>query len=63
MHIGGEATADALAKGVRRALDTVKEIRAKAPVPASGSGAPALPPGERDHGKGSRGRAWGEGSG
>jgi Domain of Unknown Function (DUF1259) len=43
MHIGGEAAADALAKGVRRALDTVKEIRTKAPVPASGSGAPALP--------------------
>jgi hypothetical protein len=44
MHIGGEATADALAKGVRRALDTVKEIRAKAPVPASGSGGPRPAP-------------------
>ena len=36
MHIGGEAPAEQLAKGVRRALDKVKEIRTKAPAPASG---------------------------
>ena len=43
MHIGGEGSADQLAKGVRRALDKVKEIRTKASVPASGFGAPPLP--------------------
>lgn len=43
MHIGGEASAESLAKGVRRALDKVKAIRAKAATPASGFGAPALP--------------------
>lgn len=43
MHIGGEAPAEQLAKGVRRALDKVKEIRAKAPVPASGFGGTPLP--------------------
>jgi hypothetical protein len=45
VHIGGEAAgAEPLASGVRRALDKVKEIRAKAPAPASGLGAPPLPP-------------------
>jgi hypothetical protein len=43
MHIGGEAAAEQLAKGVRRALDKVKEIRAKAPTPAAGFGLQALP--------------------
>jgi len=38
MHIGGEGTADSLAKGVRAALDKVKEIRATAPHPASSFG-------------------------
>lgn len=41
MHIGGEGSGDQLAKGVRRALDKVKGIRAKAP--ASGFGSPPLP--------------------
>jgi len=44
MHIGGEASAEQLAKGVRRALDKVKEIRAKSPAPPSGFGGPPLPP-------------------
>jgi hypothetical protein len=44
MHIGGEAGAEQLAKGVRRALDKVKEIRAKSPSPPSGFGGPPLPP-------------------
>ena len=44
MHIGGEAPAEQLAKGVRRALDKVKEIRTKAPVPGSGFGGTPLPP-------------------
>jgi hypothetical protein len=44
MHIGGEAAADSLARGVRRALDKVAEIRKRAPSPASGfSGAPVPP--------------------
>jgi len=43
MHIGGQAPAESLAKGVRRALDKVKEIRAKAQLPASGFGAAPLP--------------------
>ncbi len=43
MHIGGEAAPDELASGVRRALDKVKEIRAKAPAPASGFGAKPMP--------------------
>ena len=38
MHIGGEAPAEALATGVRRALDKVREIRARAAAPATGSG-------------------------
>ena len=45
MHIGGEAAgAEPLATGVRRALDKVREVRAKVPAPASGFGAPPLPP-------------------
>jgi len=44
MHIGGEASTDQLAKGVRRALDKVKEIRYKAAAPATGFGVPPLPP-------------------
>jgi hypothetical protein len=43
MHIGGEAGMEQLAKGVRRALDKVKDIRAKTPAPASRFGAPPLP--------------------
>lgn len=43
MHIGGEGSAEELARGVRRALDTVKAIRVKAPTPASGFGAAGLP--------------------
>ena len=43
MHIGGEGQADALAKGVRRALDKVREIRSKSAGPASAFGAPPLP--------------------
>jgi Domain of Unknown Function (DUF1259) len=43
MHIGGEAAPEALAKGVRRALDKVGEIRSKVSAPASGFGAPPLP--------------------
>jgi hypothetical protein len=44
MHIGGEGDAETLAKGVRAALDTVKETRAKTRQPAqsfSGSTIPA----------------------
>jgi Domain of Unknown Function (DUF1259) len=44
MHIGGEGDTDTLAKGVRAALDTVKEIRAGSRQPAqsfSGSTIPA----------------------
>ena len=43
MHIGGEAPAEQLAKGVRRALDNVREIRTKAPAPSFGFGGVALP--------------------
>ena len=43
MHIGGEAPLEQLAKGVRRALDRVKETRAKSPVPPSGFGGPPMP--------------------
>jgi hypothetical protein len=43
MHIGGEAATEQLAKGVRRALDKVKEVRTKLPAPASGFGALPLP--------------------
>lgn len=33
-HIGGEGPAEQLAKGVRRALDRVKEVRTRAAAPA-----------------------------
>ena len=36
MHIGGEGTAEALAAGVRKVQDAVKEIRSAAPQPARG---------------------------
>ncbi len=35
LHIGGEGTTEQLASGVRKALDTVKEIRKASPRPAS----------------------------
>lgn len=35
MHIGGEGNVERLAAGVRKALDTVTEIRARRPQPAS----------------------------
>ena len=38
MHIGGEGTTEQLAKGVRAALDKVKEIRAASPQPAKSFG-------------------------
>src|SRR5262245_35321645 len=44
MHIGGEGDAETLAKGVRAALDTVKDIRSKSRQPAqtfTGSTIPA----------------------
>lgn len=52
MHIGGEGTIEQLAKGVRGALDKVKEIRAAQPAPGKNFGRPlSLPnhaiPGER----------------
>jgi Domain of Unknown Function (DUF1259) len=43
MHIGGEAAQDQLARGVRRAFDKVKEIRARTQAPAVVSGASKLP--------------------
>jgi hypothetical protein len=43
MHIGGQAATDTLAKGVKRAFDKVKEIRAKSAQPAAGFGKPPLP--------------------
>src|SRR5262249_52035262 len=43
MHIEGEGTLEALAGGVRKALDKVKEIRAASPRPASGFGAKLVP--------------------
>ncbi len=44
MHIGGEGTAEMLARGVRAALDAVKQVRSATPQPATAfSGAP-LPP-------------------
>jgi hypothetical protein len=42
MHIGGEGTADGLAKGVRAALDAQKATRAKSAQPTSTFGAGAL---------------------
>jgi hypothetical protein len=43
LHIGGEGTADALAKGVKAALDTAKTIRAKSAQPQTTFGVGALP--------------------
>jgi hypothetical protein len=43
MHIGGEAPAETLARGVRRALEKVKDIRGRSPAPANGFGGLALP--------------------
>jgi hypothetical protein len=43
MHIGGEGTADALAKGVKAALDVQKAIRGKSTQPQTTFGAGALP--------------------
>jgi hypothetical protein len=43
MHIGGEAPGEQLARGVRRALDKVREIRSRNATPASSFGAPVLP--------------------
>lgn len=42
MHLGGEGTAENLAAGVRRALDTVRATRAAHPVPAPNFG-PSIP--------------------
>lgn len=44
MHLGGEGALEAVAKAVRGAFDTVREIRGRAAVPASGFGGPELPP-------------------
>ncbi|HKI71267.1 MAG TPA: DUF1259 domain-containing protein, partial [Verrucomicrobiae bacterium] len=38
LHIGGEGSVEQLANGVRKALEQVKEIRAKTPRPASNFG-------------------------
>ncbi len=43
MHIGGEGTLDALATGVRKALDTVKAIRAASPTPTASFGGKDMP--------------------
>ena len=43
MHIGGEGKTEELAAGVRKALDTEKQIRDAAPEPKKGAGAAALP--------------------
>lgn len=42
LHIGGEGAPERLASGVRRALDTVKEIRKASPQPASGFGGKSI---------------------
>ena len=42
MHIGGEGSASNLAVGVRRCFDTVKEVRAADPTPATRFG-PSIP--------------------
>jgi hypothetical protein len=44
MHIGGEGDTETLAKGVRAALDTVKNIRASQPEPPKSFGGSPLPP-------------------
>jgi hypothetical protein len=43
MHIGGEGTAEQLAKGVRAVLDRVKQVRSASPQPARGFGLEGLP--------------------
>src|SRR2546423_3896062 len=43
MHIGGEGTTEQLAKGVRAALDTVKQIRGGNHQPGQSFGASAIP--------------------
>ena len=43
MHIGGEGDTETLAKGVRAALDTVKEIRARSRQPGQSFGGDAIP--------------------
>lgn len=43
MHIGGESSLSDLAKGVRKCMDKVKEIRAANPVPASSFGTGDIP--------------------
>jgi hypothetical protein len=40
MHIGGEGSPETLAKGVKAALEKVKETRASSPQPARGFGKP-----------------------
>ena len=40
MHIGGEGAVDELGKGVKAMLDAEKAVRAKAPQPGAGLGAP-----------------------
>ena len=43
MHIGGEGSAEALATGVRKALDAVKAVRTAVPTPADHFVTPAIP--------------------
>jgi hypothetical protein len=43
MHIGGEGPVEQLATGVRRALDSVKQVRAERSEPVRGFGRPAVP--------------------
>jgi hypothetical protein len=43
IHVGGEGALDPVAGGVRRALDKVKEVRARTPSPAKGFGKAPLP--------------------
>jgi len=44
MHIGGAGSLEALATGVRKATDKVKEIRALNPTPAKSFGGALIPP-------------------
>ena len=43
MHIGGTGTTERLATGVRKTLDAVKEVRARAATPGEGFGGAAIP--------------------
>jgi hypothetical protein len=43
LHIGGEGELAALARGVRAALDSVKSLRSRQPVPSRGFGGTPLP--------------------